>query len=62
MVDMFWYLGIGLYGVKFDVGGKIGIMNDYVDGWFMGVMLNLVVGIWVGGEDCWFRFCLIYYG
>ena len=62
MVDMLRYSGTGLHGIKSDVGGKTGTTNDYVDGWFMGVTPNLVVGTWVGGEDRWFRFRSIHYG
>ncbi len=39
-----------------EIGGKTGTTNDYVDGWFMGITPNLVVGTWVGGEDPWIRF------
>ncbi len=39
-----------------EMGGKTGTTNDYVDGWFMGITPNLVVGTWVGGEDPWIRF------
>ncbi|MBT8189001.1 MAG: peptidoglycan glycosyltransferase, partial [Bacteroidia bacterium] len=39
-----------------DWGGKTGTTNDYVDGWFMGVSPQLVVGTWVGGEHNWIRF------
>ena len=38
------------------MAGKTGTTNDYVDGWFMGVTPDLVVGTWVGGEDRWVRF------
>ena len=37
-------------------GGKTGTTNDHVDGWFMGVTPDLVVGTWVGGEYNWIRF------
>jgi len=37
-------------------GGKTGTTNDFVDGWFMGVSPELVVGTWVGGEYNWIRF------
>ena len=43
-------------GIKSEVGGKTGTTNDYVDGWFMGLTPDLVVGTWVGGEDRWIRF------
>ena len=33
-----------------------GTTNDYVDGWFMGITPDLVVGTWVGGDDRWIRF------
>jgi len=44
------------YKIKTEAGGKTGTTNDHVDGWFMGVSPNLVVGTWVGGEDQWIRF------
>lgn len=28
----------------------------------MGVMFNLVVGCWVGGDDCWISFCNLLLG
>ena len=37
-------------------GGKTGTTNDYVDGWFMGVTPNLVVGVWCGGDERFIRF------
>ncbi|MEM6963985.1 MAG: transglycosylase domain-containing protein [Bacteroidota bacterium] len=43
-------------GLKSEMGGKTGTTNDYVDGWFMGLTPDLVVGTWVGGEDRWIRF------
>ena len=42
-------------GVEFEVGGKTGTTNDFVDAWFMGITPQLVVGTWVGGEDKWIR-------
>lgn len=61
MVEMLKY-SAGVGGVKSEVGGKTGTTNDYVDGWFMGITPNLVVGTWVGGEDRWIRFRSILYG
>lgn len=46
----------GFHGIKSDIGGKTGTTDKHVDGWFMGVTPNLVVGTWVGGEDPWIRF------
>ena len=40
-------------------GGKTGTTNDFVDGWFMGISPDLVVGTWVGGENNWIRFTRI---
>ena len=57
MVDMLKYAARAIHR-KFEseVGGKTGTTNDYVDGWFMGITPDLVVGTWVGGEDPWIRF------
>ncbi len=49
----------GFNGIKVELGGKTGTTNDFVDGWFMGITPNLVVGTWVGGEDRWIRFLSI---
>ncbi len=39
------------FGITADMIGKTGTTNSNADGWFMGVVPNLVVGCWVGGED-----------
>ncbi len=62
MVEMLRYAGTGLHEIKSDVGGKTGTTNSHVDGWFMGITPNLVVGTWVGGEDRWTRFRTIQMG
>jgi penicillin-binding protein 1A len=62
MVDMLKYVTQGAPGIselKSEVGGKTGTTNDYVDGWFMGITPNLVIGTWVGGDDRWIRFLTI---
>ncbi len=46
----------GGISAKSDVGGKTGTTNEFVDGWFIGITPELVVGTWVGGEDRWIRF------
>ena len=60
MVELLKYAGKGKRGfgeIKTEeYGGKTGTTNDAVDGWFMGITPNLVVGTWVGGEDKWIRF------
>lgn len=52
----------GFEGLKSEIGGKTGTTNSYVDGWFMGITPDLVVGTWVGGEDRWIRFRTLQYG
>jgi penicillin-binding protein 1A len=44
------------YALNSQFGGKTGTTNDHVDGWFMGISPDLVVGTWVGGENSWIRF------
>lgn len=38
-------------GWETQVGGKTGTTQNNSDGWFMGVVPNLITGVWVGGED-----------
>ena len=52
----------GFSKIKSELGGKTGTTNDYVDGWFMGLSPDLVVGTWVGGDDRWVRFRDLRYG
>ena len=61
MVELLRYAA-NISGIKSDVGGKTGTTNDFVDGWFMGMTPNLVVGTWVGGEDRWIHFRSSTYG
>ena len=59
MVRMLQYAGANnryFGGVETAYGGKTGTTNDYVDGWYMGVTPNLVVGTWVGGDERYIRF------
>lgn len=41
------------YPYKFNnpIAGKTGTTQNNSDGWFMGMVPNLVTGVWVGGED-----------
>jgi len=34
-----------------DMVGKTGTTQDNADGWFMGIIPNLVCGTWIGGDD-----------
>ena len=34
-----------------EIAGKTGTTQNHSDGWFMGMVPNLVTGVWVGGED-----------
>ncbi len=44
------------YNFKNEIAGKTGTTNDNSDGWFIGMVPNLVTGIWVGGEERSIRF------
>ena len=39
------------YEFKNAIAGKTGTTQNQSDGWFMGMVPNLVTGVWVGGED-----------
>jgi len=38
------------YHFKNPIAGKTGTTNNNSDGWFMGMVPNLVTGVWVGGD------------
>ena len=44
------------------IAGKTGTTQNHSDGWFMGIVPNLVTGVWVGGEDRAVHFDNIAYG
>lgn len=44
------------------IAGKTGTTQNQSDGWFMGMVPNLVTGVWVGCEDRSARFKSITYG
>ncbi|MGS2762506.1 penicillin-binding protein 1A [Sinomicrobium sp. M5D2P9] len=44
------------------IAGKTGTTQNQSDGWFMGMVPNLVTGVWVGGEDRAIHFKSIRYG
>ncbi|MFL2612783.1 MAG: transglycosylase domain-containing protein [Flavobacteriaceae bacterium] len=52
------------YPYKFDnaIAGKTGTTQNQSDGWFIGMVPNLVTGVWVGGEDRSVHFKEIAYG
>ena len=52
------------YPYKFTnpIAGKTGTTQNQSDGWFMGMVPNLVTGVWVGGEDRATHFKSITYG
>ena len=39
------------YELTNPIAGKTGTTQNNSDGWFMGMVPNLVTGVWVGGED-----------
>jgi len=50
------------YEFKNPIAGKTGTTQNQSDGWFMGMVPNLVTGVWVGGEDRATHFKTITYG
>jgi penicillin-binding protein 1A len=50
------------YLFKNSIAGKTGTTQNQSDGWFMGMVPNLVTGVWVGCEDRSARFKSITYG
>lgn len=44
------------------IAGKTGTTQNNSDGWFMGMVPNLVTGVWVGGEDRSVHFNTTAYG
>lgn len=52
------------YPYEFDnpIAGKTGTTQNNSDGWFMGIVPNLVTGVWVGGDDRATHFSSTAYG
>jgi penicillin-binding protein 1A len=50
------------YMFKNPIAGKTGTTQNQSDGWFMGMVPNLVTGVWVGCEDRSARFKGLTYG
>ena len=50
------------YDFKNPIAGKTGTTQNQSDGWFMGMVPNLVAGVWVGAEDRSVHFPGIRYG
>ena len=50
------------YGFTNPIAGKTGTTQNQSDGWFIGMVPNLVTGVWVGCEDRSARFKGITYG
>lgn len=50
------------YALKNPIAGKTGTTQNQSDGWFMGIVPNLVTGVWVGGENRAVHFPTITYG
>ncbi|WP_274474913.1 penicillin-binding protein 1A [Mangrovimonas aestuarii] len=50
------------YGFTNPIAGKTGTTQNQSDGWFMGMVPNLVTGVWVGAEDRAAHFRTITYG
>ncbi|WP_088340043.1 penicillin-binding protein 1A [Robiginitalea sediminis] len=50
------------YSFENPIAGKTGTTQNQSDGWFIGMVPNLVTGVWVGGEDRATHFRSILYG
>ena len=50
------------YNFENPIAGKTGTTQNQSDGWFMGMVPNLVTGVWVGAEDRSVHFPGIAYG
>lgn len=50
------------YAFENPIAGKTGTTQNNSDGWFMGMVPNLVTGVWVGGEDRATHFSTTTYG
>jgi penicillin-binding protein 1A len=50
------------YEFENPIAGKTGTTQNQSDGWFMGMVPNLVTGVWVGAEDRAAHFRTITYG
>ena len=50
------------YKLTNPIAGKTGTTQNNSDGWFMGMVPNLVTGVWVGGEERSVHFKSITYG
>ena len=44
------------YNLTNEMAGKTGTTNNHADGWYIGFTPDLVVGVWVGGEEPSIRF------
>ncbi len=50
------------YELTNPIAGKTGTTQNQSDGWFMGMVPNLVTGVWVGGEERATHFNRLLYG
>ncbi len=50
------------YELTNPIAGKTGTTQNQSDGWFMGMVPNLVTGVWVGGDDRAIHFNRLAYG
>lgn len=48
--------GLASYGITAETGGKTGTTNFNSDTWFMGFTPQIVVGVWVGGDERYIHF------
>lgn len=48
--------GLASFGITAETGGKTGTTNTNSDTWFMAFTPQIVVGVWVGGEERYIHF------
>ena len=50
------------YNLRNPIAAKTGTTQNHSDGWFMGIVPNLVAGVWVGADERSVNFENIYFG
>jgi penicillin-binding protein 1A len=51
-----------VWGLNNEIAGKTGTTQNQTDGWFVSVTPNMVIGVWVGGDNPVVRFRSLTYG
>jgi penicillin-binding protein 1A len=51
-----------VWGLNNEIAGKTGTTQNQTDGWFVSIIPNMVIGVWVGGDNPVVRFRNLSYG